>query len=276
MMRICFVGNSHLAAVKLGWDAACDEYPDVSASFFGAPSAGLLQMRRNKGGYLVSTDDALTARLKALWGTDRFRPDDYDLLCLVGMAMSALTVGRLYRAFRSSAHRNRNGDFRLVSPECFQAAANGLAASSLSAHVLQKIRAVSERPVVIAAKAAPCPAPGKDHCPAGWVKDMLDVGDDRLLFDTFAEAVRQLPGADFFLPQPESTQLNLLVTKPEYGEGSQRLKAELSKHEEEETNHMNAAYGALVIRDLYDLLRREGLASTGAPQANARALRASA
>jgi hypothetical protein len=256
MMRVCFVGNSHLAAVKLGWDSVSSEYPDVAASFFGAPAAGLTQMERGEDGFLVSPDEALTKKLKALWGTDRFRPDDYDVLCLIGLGTSIRTVGYLYRSFRSSKHRNRSGQFRLLSPECFQAAANGLVARKISARVLALIGSVSKRPVVVAQQPSPCRS----------VQDteMLECGDDAALFECFAQAVKRLPGSDFFLPQPESTRANLFTTKPEYGDGSQRLNVHFSKHEDDDTGHMNAEYGALFVHAFYDLLKSEGF--LGMPQ----------
>lgn len=270
MTRICFIGNSHLAAVKLGWDATSREHPDLRASFFGAPAAGMSHMLPGNGGYLVSCRDAVTAQLQALWGVDRFRPDDYDVLCLIGMGLSPKIPVRLYGSFRSSLHRNRTGDFRLLSPECFQAAANGWLAKAVGAQLLARLREVSQRPVVITAQAAPCLLPGQEQ-PA-WLDAALACGDDRLLLDTFVEAVGQLPGVNLLVLQPETTKLNPLVTKPEYAEGSQRLSPEFSDHDDDNSNHMNAAYGALLLRDVFRLLRREGLAAGRAAQASAAAL----
>jgi hypothetical protein len=275
MTRICFVGNSHLAAIKLGWDATSDGYPDLHASFFGAPAAGMSHMAPSGDGYLVSSDKAATARLRALWGTDRFRPDDYDVLCLVGMGMSPRVLARLYGQFRSSAHRNRTGNFRLLSPDCFQEAANGELRTMVGARLLTRLRQVSQRPVVVAAQAAPCATAGDEQAQRRWLNAMLACGDDRILFDTFIGALRHL-GANFIVPQPVATQLNLFATKPEYAEGSQRLNPSFSEREDDNTNHMNAAYGALVVRDVCQLLRREGLTSKRAAQPAAPALEVSA
>ncbi|HEY1962759.1 MAG TPA: hypothetical protein VGG69_10095 [Rhizomicrobium sp.] len=272
MTRICFIGNSHLAAVKLGWDATSNEYPHLTASFFGAPAAGMSLMVPGGDGYLVSNHSTVTTQLQSLWGTERFRPDDYDVLCLVGMGLSPRTLLRLYRFFRSSVHRNRTGQFRLLSPECFQAAANGRVASMVGAMLLSRLRDVSQRPVILVMQAAPC-LPFADGGPQPeWLTTMLTSGDDRLLLESFVDAVRRFPGANFLMQQPEITSLNLFVTKPEYAAGSQRLDPSFSEHEDEDTSHMNATYGALVVRDVHELLRREGLAGGRAAQAEKPAL----
>jgi hypothetical protein len=257
MTRVCFVGNSHLAAVKLGWDATSNEFPDLNASFFGAPAAGMSAMAPARGGYLVSRRANVTTILQVLWGTDRFRPDDYDVICCVGMGMSPRLLARLYWSFRSSAHRNRTGNFRLLSSECFQEAANGRLAESVGGKFLMQLREVSQRPVVIAAQAAPCLIPDEEE--RTRLERMLECGDDQLIFDSFVEAVGQFPGANFLVPQPETSRLNLVTTRPEYAEGSQRLEPSFSEHEDDDRHHMNAAYGALVLRNVYELIRREGL-----------------
>jgi len=259
MTRVCFVGNSHLACIKMGWDTTADQYSELKVSFFGAPANGLTWMRPANGGYLVSENDILTANLMALWGTDRFRPDDYDVLCLVGMGMLISVVGHLYRDYRSSVHRNRHGTFRLLSPDCFQAAANGLVAKTRSARLFRQIRVVSQRPVVFAAQPARRPIVPDRYKPSAELKRTLASGDDSALHDVFANAIQQLSANVYFLPQPEETRLNLFFSKAEYSKGSRQLESTFSEHENDETNHMNSAYGALVVRDLHLMLSRNGV-----------------
>ncbi len=58
MTKCCFIGNSHLAAIKLGWERVKLQYRDVSVDFF-ASHIGSIGDTCRVGSCLVPANDTL-------------------------------------------------------------------------------------------------------------------------------------------------------------------------------------------------------------------------
>ena len=57
MMKICVLGNSHIASLKNGWDRVGQKYPDIELVFFGARGAGLDGLELDGKALVAANDD---------------------------------------------------------------------------------------------------------------------------------------------------------------------------------------------------------------------------
>ena len=76
-MPLCFIGNSHLAAVKLGWEAFAKEQSAAEPAFFGSARNTLLNTIVD-GGTLRPTDDVVRRSFRASAGQDAVTLADYE------------------------------------------------------------------------------------------------------------------------------------------------------------------------------------------------------
>lgn len=58
-MRVCILGNSHTASLKLGWDAIRDQWPAVDITFFASRAQGLAGLEFRDGVRLVPNNPDL-------------------------------------------------------------------------------------------------------------------------------------------------------------------------------------------------------------------------
>ena len=79
-MKICLIGNSHLAALKMGWPEIAQDLPDVQPAFFGARGAMMARLRV-RGDRLVAKTAALAEQMSFVsGGLTEIVPGDYDAI----------------------------------------------------------------------------------------------------------------------------------------------------------------------------------------------------
>ena len=83
-MRLCVIGTSHVATLKLGWDQRAAAYPGVAVTFFAAPLGKLLSLKPQDG-RLVSADAETRGLLASSAGHAEVNPQDFDAVLLAGM-----------------------------------------------------------------------------------------------------------------------------------------------------------------------------------------------
>ena len=128
-MRICVIGNSHTASLKLGWAAVHAEYPDVVLTVF-ASLGHTMQNLVADNGRLVAKTPKLAKRMAETSGTDGIiRIQDFDAFVLYGLPLN------LPR-------------FELGMSRAFQRAAmNDVFRTSVLFSVLHAVRSVTDKPV---------------------------------------------------------------------------------------------------------------------------------
>ena len=98
--RICVLGNSHLGALKLGWDLIEGSYPGTELTFFGAPRS-MMQDLVLEGTRLVPRTDKLTAKIRrSSGGLEAVEIEDYDAFILYGLQFGPRRLIQLYRTHR--------------------------------------------------------------------------------------------------------------------------------------------------------------------------------
>jgi len=244
MRKVLIFGDSHLAALKLGWDTQPVQ-PNWSVQFFGAPSMSLTELRSRSDGAVFAASDQLSRKMHALWGVSEVRPDDYDVICMVGMATTALSFAK------SVAPE----DAVPMAPDELQAAARRLVSNSLAAQTIRTVRQVTGQPIIV----IETPAPGlyADGTFRGRGPSSATPESDAQAFsDALLWGLRKMDGVDDVLRQPADTKATTFFTKPEYSRGSVRLTVQTHEHKDEDRRHMNGDYGIKVLQALDRVVSR--------------------
>lgn len=234
-MRLCVIGNSQLAALRLGWDVVAAEHDWLRPTFFGAGAARMAGLQQ-QGTQLIPDSPSLARRLAhTAGGLSRIELAEYDAVLLVGLNynLPALLDPRLSTAVR-------------------EAAILGGFAATLCGRVLHQVRAA-------------CPAqpihlmPNPQRRRAAGTPVRRDRGDPaaRLAMVEPVLAASHAPLA--MVGQPAATLTPEGHTADTYGIAAvgldlgdgPRLKGP------DDLSHMNAAYGTAVLRDWLPALRRE-------------------
>lgn len=253
MSRICFIGDSHLAALKLAWSSVEKDFPDATPVFFAAPGKSLDGLVVADGA-LGAGKAALAGSLKVTSGGQTTIAGDYDHYVVYALELSvalAMDFGRQYRAERQAK------DWRTpLSDECFLQSLAGIARETLAYRTMAKLRQVTSNSLLL------CPLPIADIRNRKLRQTLTDNGDAADLVALFANACARIAhelGARF-LPQPAATlEADGLATKASYSSAPARFYG-VQAHEDR--SHMNAEYGVAVLRDLLGAIAPQAQLST--------------
>jgi len=224
MKKVCILGNSHAACLKLAWDEARSTYGNVSLTFFADRRAGLMGLQP-KDGLLVPDSDQLRATIEhTSGGLGVVDVQSFDAILLVGLQVIAYPHAEGH--FSSAAirqwlldHTPRTGAFNLA----------------------RKIRKISRIPVFVA------------HQPLECV-DAVEAEMDLLPYRSSVRFMNERlfkPLDACVLEQPEQTITNGFYTKRAYSSDAKRL--DVGDETSNETlppsdrRHMNATFGSVVL-----------------------------
>jgi hypothetical protein len=230
-MRICVLGNSHVACLKLAWDELRVDYPKTSLTFFADRQNGLAGLTP-KGSALVPSNEALSAAIGyTSGGQTTVETEDYDVFLVCGLN---LYLPRLDCRLSSAVVRAANRD-------CLPA--------SLNFRVAQKLRAVTSKPVHLA------------HCPQRAYTPKTCADRNSMSYGRvfkFAFEVAEERGLKLNI-QPLRTLEDGWSTRLAYSRGSTRLAiddeiAPDAAHSKTDTAHMNVDFGRLYLERWFETL----------------------
>ncbi|HWA91239.1 MAG TPA: hypothetical protein VG889_14475 [Rhizomicrobium sp.] len=240
MTRVCLIGDSHLAALKLAWNTLVQEFPDFTLDFFAAPGKTLDGLSVSDG-QLVPGSHPLAGSLKLTSGGKSTIAGDYDRYVIHGLELgvpAALEISRKYRAERHAK------DWRTpISDDCYAEAVRGAARATLAGRTLVKLRAITTAPIFV------CPTPMADARNQKIRQAMVETGEARDVVRLFVEGCERLARASEarFLSQPDETlEADGIGTKASLSSAPARFHAELAA--KNDNSHMNTAYGEAVLR----------------------------
>jgi hypothetical protein len=267
VIRLCFVGNSHLGAIKAGWNASAANHPDVSARFFGAPQSAFVETKVENGRLIAESPRAQKLFRLTSGGSIEVVPEDYDLIVLVGMSYSHEPLLDVYGSYRRDDQKNPEGQFQLVSAAYF----NEMCKCRLS-----RMPAIIRREQLLAAGTPiwiyPTPMPGEnapnmqpesqtatDLQRFALLQQATRWGDGPSLYDTLAFVGRALARDGIVIfEQPVETRVSGIFTRGEFNHDAPHVSLEgLHVHDQRNFSHMNADYGAIVIGQILERWRRD-------------------
>lgn len=261
-MKVCVIGNSHLAAIKRAWDLAIDDRAGVDGHFFGSSFKDSHRLEPDGGRLVASGGIGHTPP-----GVDAIAIDAYEAFLLVGLSTGLSNFVSVIAKHRTVSTDGAQAP-HLVSDGAFDLAVRRSFESSAGASIASMIRSVSRTaPIVI----MPSPLFRRGittmgsplwRAAAPWLP-RLELAW-RKAVDEFA-ATNEL----IFDPQPEETVEDRFWTKDAYGLGSIRMSGGMTEERTEvEFRHMNPDYGLIALRSA---LRRLGVdirSSQAAPEAD--------
>ncbi|HEX8234277.1 MAG TPA: hypothetical protein VF559_13135 [Caulobacteraceae bacterium] len=252
-MRLCLIGNSHLAALLNSWEDTAPSYPDVQATFFGTRAQFFFALSAAGDGRLTMAPRTM---LVSTGGQGEVRVSDiplgdFDLAVVIGCGFSPSAVLRTYQDYHFHGLRARRPTG--VTREQFKYGVRDKIDQSPAWHVISLIRSQSRLPVLL----APSPLPSEEGVGKGG-KAILDTyaealanEDARELLRVYADICRDLAEQGVrVVNQPEATKAAPLSTMQIYSIGSSRLRSKDRLHADDDVFHMNAAYGQLMWAEI--------------------------
>ena len=233
MIRLCIIGNSHVAALKHAAEGFCAEHPDARLAFFAAPSNQTARLAVSDGQYRPRTPDLAQQIQLTSGGLAAIDPEAYDAFLIYG--------------FGGRGHRTDKP--RRLSESFTRAIVLDRVRCSLLMQHGAALRSLSDAPIFAALTPLPAAAPNKRR---------------RRLMSHQAEVA--LVQAELCTPlgvelctQPEATLVADQATRADFATSSvpleNALKAREDRHELSERRHMNVAYGRLWLEAFWPRLR---------------------
>jgi hypothetical protein len=222
--RICVIGNSHCACLKLAWDALSTRYPAIQLTFFAQRGVGMADLTP-QGKVLVPANEQLKkAMIYTSGGLGVIDLHAYD---------AVMTVGYTWGYPPGQGHFS----FAAVSRAMLD-----FTPRTLAVGMIAKIRAVSDIPIFVAHQ------PLRRH--DGDENADADLGPYRRLVGLL-NAELMLPHGAALLAQPPQTIANFFYTRAEFSVGARRLDNGDGDFSEEQRadprSHMNARYGDIFL-----------------------------
>lgn len=241
--NICFIGDSHVAALRQALDDPRASAHADRISIFGSRGAALFSLREEDGA-LVTDEKKVRQDLNFTGGARRIKLRKYDAFCIVGGLVKLHHVDHIVEKY-ATVGMGLPGR-HLVSERLMGAMFEEAMRQTLSFHLLNLV-AGSGRPIFH----IPCPLPSEDVIthPKGLVlRSIVDAGLAGEHFRRFSEAREKIIGGKArIIEQPGSTVAPPFFTKREYGLGSIRLARQQVEHGDDDFGHMNKDYGVEML-----------------------------
>jgi len=240
-MRICVIGNSHLAALKQAWDQLTFDYREIELVFFGARASAMTHLEVQNGCLVPTNEETRQDIYFTSGGQSLIDINGFDAVLLYGLACDT-------HIFSPALATHRVGNIadttrKIMSLSCFTRICEDRVRRSLMFKIASLVRSVSGVPIFI----SPSPFPsrscvedtsGKWNILAANYCQPIQQG----YYDGINRAFQSFEG--IFLPQPGDTVTDFLFTKTQFSKGSIRLIEGLSSaHPDDDYNHMNKDYG---------------------------------
>lgn len=251
-LRVCILGNSHVACVREALAQSSARRP-VTFELFAAHADGLDDLVIRDGKAAASTEK-LVQTFSRLSMRGRFGLDEFDAFVIVGCEASIFRVvlatnkvmcwhmPSLQRAPKSLGKR------QLVSEPCFRQVVVDALCDTVGHRLVRDIRANTDAPIFL----CPQPRPGTAALGEGSrfprIAAAARTGDAVFVSRVFEDALDSAFGSyAAVLHQPPETITAEICTGNEHTEGSLRLAARRIEHGETDVIHANPRYGALVL-----------------------------
>jgi hypothetical protein len=271
MTRIAVVGNSHVGALKLGWERVAARHPGLQVEFFAAPGGHFnrLQMFAPlKFGAGPKTVNRSAGRVEALNGRRWIDLAPADVVMLVGRSgglgiMAALLAEHDVDGLPET---DREMPPRRLSAAAYDAFCDAVAERSLT----EPWSSFGSRPRLVllprtrpseAALRGPATSYNRPWRQLARTPDKLDAGVERYL-DRLAARLAASGGS--LLRQPPASLAASGLTREDMTRGSLRTDGS-TNHSQDDAAHANADYGALFWESCGARLSETGLAADPLP-----------
>jgi hypothetical protein len=251
MIRICLIGDSHLAALQAATAGhAMRETRELT--FFGCHVEHMHHMVLS-GRSLVSTNDVLSERLRQYsGGLDCIDIDAYDEFVVIGHGFALLPLIYHYQYFVADSMKGPTEGKYLLSDACFVSMGEAACQRMEGLRLAAAIRSVCGKPITV----VPNPSPGAglaEEQTEEWFRPHFSVvrnGDDAVLAALFRQICERLAirnNVKIVPPLAEAAANGVfnLVDYSNLGEETNEV------HLMNAMMHANTAYGALLLPHVF-------------------------
>ena len=255
--RVLILGNSHLACLREAWAAEPSRWPRLEATFLGAHK-DLLLRTAVEGGRLRPATDAARAAFLRVNGTEEADLGACDAIIIVGCMIATATAALARRDMRWPGLPSLDalGDLAameatLVSRPAARAAVAAALGARLGAALARHLGPHVAAPIWLACQPRISAAAHERPLPTtrGTLAAIAEGDGEALswLHEDAARDAAQASGAGY-IPQPEATVQDHLLTARPYMDGAHRLGPRPGLPQpRDDLMHANARYGALML-----------------------------
>jgi hypothetical protein len=230
MIRLCVVGNSHVASLKKAWDELSGHHPDVQITFFACRGWHLFKMTARDG--CLSCDSAALRQILSFTsgGSSEIRMTDYDQFLIYG----------------SDARPYFTSPGEVFSRAVLMQSVYDSVGGTLAYHLLRQLRLLTDKPVYVG------------HCPLPGATAVRSRPKPQTFLDgiAFVNRVFYGPLNAELVPQPVETIVNGMATDPVYARGATKLAVGDALDDvaqpETDLSHMNGEFGKLWLTQFLD------------------------
>jgi hypothetical protein len=246
-VKICIIGNSHIAALKKAVEHGALDGADVEIVFFGAPGKNFSELRVRDG---IVCGPATLREMFLLVSEGRYTqidPAEFDVVVVyAGRFNFHVLLGSIHRVLKNQVHLSEDclstGIERwLTAKHAFRLTRRIGRASSTTRAIL------APRPIPAVCAADPSETAGL-YAKSSWLWDGLEPSFRKSIWSICRKTAAHR-GVEVF-PQPESTIDANQFTKPEYTAHSNRLLKPEVNHPQADVSHMNARFGEKFLLSL--------------------------
>lgn len=223
MIRLCVIGNSHVASLKKAWNDLSGQYPGVRITFFACRGRHLFNLAAKDG--CLSCDGEVLKQILAFTsgGASEVRVSEYDQFLIYG----------------SDARPYFTSPGEVFSRAAVMQSVYDSVGGTLAYHLLRQLRLLTDKPVYVG------------HTPLLGAKEVRSRQRPATFVDGIAFVNRVFYSAfkAELVPQPIETVVNGMATDPVYVPGATRLAVgdaldDLAQPVTD-LSHMNGEFGKL-------------------------------
>jgi len=224
-MKLAILGNSHTAALLHAPRADASLISGLDITFFASIGRTMEDFALEAGQLVPQTDELRQSLITTSRGSDRFDPNLFDQVLIVGLAFNMPPIDtRLSQAVRDAVLRNG-------------------VEGSVAWKLAKMIRSVSSVPILAS------------HTPlrAADVSERFEATLSNCMSYDAMIAKSQMfwnPLQVQVLSQPAITRYRDILTKRSFSRGSRGLRGPGLEHDDSDRSHMNDEYGAIYLRQL--------------------------
>ncbi|WP_146620161.1 hypothetical protein [Acuticoccus sediminis] len=229
--RIAVLGNSHVGALKSGWDRIHANYDNVEITFFAARAAKMLGMLPNGDRLTPESENLANFIAFTSGGPTEVVASDHDIFVIHGMGLK----------LRQALCRGQPGLSAAVCAAIFR----DTVLSNNAMIMASRLRQIGASPIMIS----------HNPLPTARNEDVNETED----YNTVANRLEAALGEeDFSLIRVPDVLCKGLTTPQSFSVGSERLamceKQVGVRHGDEEHLHMNADWGEIWMRHFLNSL----------------------
>jgi hypothetical protein len=256
-VNVLIIGNSHVAAIKTGWDSLNGALASkITPTFAAAKGRGLSTFKRTGTVFKPSTHLCQNELRFTSGGLDHIDVNNYSMIVTVGLYLGRYRLVENLSRHRTEERLPQELPRHIVSEEVERLTIENAIHGCFCVQFIRRLREATELPILAMEQPMPRQAALFESKRKGRWKFAKKL--NRTINEIWASETEKLERSHniHVLNQPESTLTGARLTSDEFGIGSARLAEGFSEaHRTNEYFHMNARYGEIVLRDLADKLQ---------------------